>query len=211
MKYEALIFDLGNTIFYIDFDRTFQYWADKTGLSLKTVKERFQFDEAHKRFERGLLGEHSYARHVAKLLQVDLSLEEFYFGWNALYLENLPLIEELLVLLKKKYKIVALSNTNITHEKVWHFKYDYLFKHFDHVFASHHIRYIKPQAAAYQAVLDYLQTPPHKTIFLDDKAENILGAEAVGIKGIQVTTARKMYEELVDCGVLKASFLKDLK
>jgi len=206
--YEAIIFDLGNTIFYIDFDLTFQYWAQQTQLSVETIRERFVFDDTHKRFERGFIGESTYARHVAHLLQTDLSQDDFFFGWNSLYQANLPHIEEALKTLKKKYRLVALSNTNITHEKVWRFKYADLFQHFEKVFASHNIGHIKPTPKSYQTVLDYLQIPANQTIFLDDKLENIEGANALGIKGIQVTTAKNMYQELMECGVLKKGFLK---
>ncbi len=205
--YQAIIFDLGNTIFYIDFDLTFQYWAKQTQLSVETVRERFVFDDTHKRFERGLIGENTYARHVARLLQTDLSINDFFFGWNALYQANLPRIEDLLKTLKKKYRLVTLSNTNITHEKVWHFKYADLFQNFEKVFASHHIGHVKPYPASYQTVLDYLQVPAEQTIFLDDKLENIEGAETLGIKGVHVKSAKKMYQGLVECGVLKKGFI----
>lgn len=201
-NFELILFDLGNTIFYIDFDKTFAYWAQVSGIEATILEERFQWDDQHKAFERGHLTEEAYTQHLANILGFDLTYEDFFIGWNAIYLENLPGIALLLEELSKNYKIGALSNTNLSHEKVWKDKYKPLFVHFDQVLGSHHLGHVKPEKEIYEKALSLLGAEAQKSIFLDDKLENIEGAERVGITGILVETPAQAYKALFDLEVL---------
>jgi HAD superfamily hydrolase (TIGR01509 family) len=55
---------------------------------------------------------------------------------------------------------------------------------FDPVVISAHIGVMKPDPAAYQALLDALNCPENQTIFIDDRLENVLAARALGMHGI---------------------------
>ena len=55
----------------------------------------------------------------------------------------------------------------------------------------------KPDAEAFQMVLDYLQIKPEEVLFLVDKLENILGAQALGIHTIHVKTYQQMVNDLL--------------
>ena len=44
---------------------------------------------------------------------------------------------------------------------------------------------MKPDARAYQAVLDALKLPAEQTIFVDDMPDNVVGAQALGIHGLR--------------------------
>lgn len=58
---------------------------------------------------------------------------------------------------------------------------------FDHVTLSYEVRSIKPDAPAFEHCLAGLDMPADQLLFLDDRIENIHGAEALGIRGIQFT------------------------
>lgn len=209
-QYELILFDLGNTIFHIDFDKSFQYWSQISGIALETIRERFQWDDAHKAFERGHLSEEAYTQHLGSRLGFDLSYKDFFKGWNAIYLENLAGIEILLAGLSKDYKLAALSNTNVTHEKVWKGQYKDLLSPLEKVFGSHHLGAVKPEKIIYEKALSILDVTGEKTIFLDDKIENIEGAAQVGITGIVVESPKQMYDALNGLGVLNKKLYKDL-
>jgi putative hydrolase of the HAD superfamily len=53
---------------------------------------------------------------------------------------------------------------------------------FDHVTLSYELRAVKPEAAIYRDAIDGLGVRPEEAVFLDDRAENIEGAEALGIR-----------------------------
>lgn len=56
---------------------------------------------------------------------------------------------------------------------------------FDHVTLSYEVRAVKPEPVIYEECLEGLGTAPDKTLFFDDRIENVRGAELLGIRAIQ--------------------------
>jgi putative hydrolase of the HAD superfamily len=65
---------------------------------------------------------------------------------------------------------------------------------FDFVYYSHEIGERKPDAAAYQFILNKHELIPFETLFIDDKLENILAAKELGIKTWHLTNREDLYE-----------------
>lgn len=116
---KALIFDLGKVAFDPSFDRCFHYWAQASCKPFENIKSAFHFDALFDDFEKGLVTEKVFRLLVPERLQMNLSDEVFDTGWCHLYLDVYHSLPGLLNTLKKKYKLVALTNTNCTHERVW--------------------------------------------------------------------------------------------
>lgn len=201
-NYKALIFDLGKVIFEVTFEMAYAYWGSLAKTDSEIVRKRFRFDEAYDLFSANKLTEEEYAKHVSGLIQIELSVEQFATGWNKIYLDEFPGIGKTLKKLKENYRLVALTNTNATHARVWPEKYADLLQHFEKIFSSHEMGVIKPEPKSFTIVLDYLQLSPGETIFLDDTAANITGAEQLGIKGIIVTSSTQMITDLKQEGII---------
>jgi putative hydrolase of the HAD superfamily len=60
----------------------------------------------------------------------------------------------------------------------------------------------KPEPAIYQRALDILGRPAERILFIDDRAENVTGAVAAGIKAIRFEGAESLRRELASLGVL---------
>jgi glucose-1-phosphatase len=110
---------------------------------------------------------------------------------------------DMLSRLKEKYNVYLLSNTNKTHvdwvdgylRTVHGFTIDDFDKHYFHkVYYSHLIHLRKPNVNCYAFVLQDAQLKPEETLFIDDNAENIMGAKKVGIQ----TYLHKIGDEIVD-------------
>ncbi|HEY1803637.1 MAG TPA: HAD family phosphatase [Terracidiphilus sp.] len=71
---------------------------------------------------------------------------------------------------------------------------------FDVLVWSYQLKVAKPDKAIYLVALDRLGTQPEETLFIDDKAENVDAAEAVGMKVLIFSTVEKLREDLVACG-----------
>jgi len=70
------------------------------------------------------------------------------------------------------------------------------FRKFHHVTLSYEVRSAKPDAAIYKHCLEGIGTEPENTLFLDDRAENIRAAQALGIHAIQFTHPDEMLPRL---------------
>ena len=60
----------------------------------------------------------------------------------------------------------------------------------------------KPDLVIYKRALDILGRPPERILFIDDRAENVAGAVAAGMHGIQFHGAESLRQELSALGVL---------
>ena len=108
-------------------------------------------------------------------------------AWNELLIdipsERIHLITEL----RKRYRVVLLSNTNITHinaSNEWLFnnsQYNGLNELFDKLYLSYEMRMSKPDDEIYQSLLKSENVNPEKALFIDDSIANINAAKALGI------------------------------
>lgn len=194
--YKALIFDLGNVVFNVDFGLIYKYWAEHSGIPYEKIKKYFEADKNFDKFERGDITEEEYRKITNESLGMNLSKKDFDEGLTALYLDETEDINSLLKELKKNYRIIALSNTNIIHKRVWREKYKDTMDRFEKIFSSHEINTRKPETEPYLIALDYLKMKPEEVIFLDDKPENIEPAKTLGMKTITVKSPAQMRFEL---------------
>jgi epoxide hydrolase-like predicted phosphatase len=194
--YKALIFDLGKVVFDYSFPEAFAHWAKVSGKTKEDIEKHFEYGPVFEKFERDELTPDEFRKHISADIGFDFEKEEFENGWNNIYLELYPGMDNLLGTIKKTHRIVALTNTNRIHAKRWLTKFDDTLNHFEKIFSSHEIGKRKPESEAFLAVLDYLEMKPSDVIFLDDNPENINAAEKIGIKSILVSSPKQMYSDL---------------
>jgi putative hydrolase of the HAD superfamily len=72
---------------------------------------------------------------------------------------------------------------------------------FDVLVWSFQLKMAKPDAAIYRHLLKELGTRAEETLFIDDRAENIVAAEALGIKGLLFTTVERLRADLIAQGL----------
>lgn len=66
---------------------------------------------------------------------------------------------------------------------------------------SFQLKMAKPDAAIYRHLLKELGTQAEETLFIDDRAENIAAAEALGIRGLVFTTVEQLRADLIAQGL----------
>lgn len=69
---------------------------------------------------------------------------------------------------------------------------------FDHIFASHLIGHAKPEAEAFRFVANVLEVEMSECLLVDDTLRNVVGAKAVGWKGILFMDAVQLQRDLSD-------------
>lgn len=196
VQIDAVILDLGGIVFGISVDRIIESWSKSAKCHPKDLAEKFKVDRYYELFEIGAITPDQYRKHVCRTLDINLSPEEFDRGWNSIYLDLLPGIDELLNQIKKNHRLIALTNTNAIHAIDWRVRYFDTLKHFEKIFASHEIKARKPNPESFQIVLDYLKTSPENVVFFDDNPENVNGARFIGIHGFVATSPEQVYEKL---------------
>jgi len=75
---------------------------------------------------------------------------------------------------------------------------------FSAFFTSAYVGLRKPDQRIYRMALDVLQCDPDETVFIDDRAENVAAAAAVGIRAVQYEGSAKLAAKLSELGVVVA-------
>lgn len=114
------IFDLGNVIVDIDFNRVLGTWSDFSRVPLATLKQSFAMGETFHQHERGEISDEEFAERFCHEMELPLSYEQFSHGWQAVFVAIRP---DVIVTMKKLreqgHPVVVLSNTNRLHTTFW--------------------------------------------------------------------------------------------
>ncbi|WP_317129156.1 HAD-IA family hydrolase [Arundinibacter roseus] len=200
-----IVFDLGDVIINIDVPLAAKAFAELSGQEATAVQDVFKDVEIFRKFETGTLSAAGFRAYVRELL-VNPDWEDHLIdtAWNALLLDIPPKRIELIQNLRQRYRLFLLSNTSSIHvEAVNKILYqttgvEQLQDLFEQVFLSYEMGVMKPDAAIYQRVLQEGTMQAHETLFLDDNADNIAAAAALGIQTIHVQKPFTILDYLAD-------------
>ena len=182
------IFDLGNVIVDIDFNRVLGTWSDLARVPLAQLKQSFTMGEAFHQHERGEISDEAFAKAMCHDMDLPLSYEQFAHGWQAIFVELRPEVIDIMSKLREQgHRVVVLSNTNALHTTFWPSEYPQIHAAADHVYLSQEMGMRKPEARIYQRVLEREGFSAADAVFFDDNADNIEGASRLGITSVLVT------------------------
>ncbi|MEW5562375.1 glucose-1-phosphatase [Enterobacter asburiae] len=182
------IFDLGNVIVDIDFNRVFGAWSDFSRVPLATLKQKFVMGEAFHQHERGEISDEAFAEALCHEMDLPLSYEQFSHGWQAIFVGLRPEVTAIMRKLRQQgHRVVVLSNTNRLHTTFWPDEYPEVRESADHIYLSQEMGMRKPETRIYQQVLEAEGFSANDTVFFDDNVDNIEGARQLGINSILVT------------------------
>lgn len=107
---------------------------------------------------------------------------------------------DLILVLKKRYKIYLLSNTTAELFKQYQKKIDFK-KYFDHTFLSHELKTSKTQDEIWEIVLSKVNFSPEELVFIDNKEKYLELAQKHGIKTILFKNNEQVRKELIHSGI----------
>lgn len=90
------IFDLGNVIVDIDFNRVLGTWSDLTRIPLATLKQDFVMGDAFHQHERGEISDEEFAAAMCHEMNMPLSYEQFAHGWQAVFVALRPEVTDIM-------------------------------------------------------------------------------------------------------------------
>lgn len=183
---KALVFDVGNVLIHIDFDRVFHRWAALAGVPFAEVKARFAFGERFLAFERGEMESADYFAQLRRDLGLGLTEGQLAAGWSEVLLPEIEPTVVLLPRLARRIPCHLFSNTNLPHYEVWSRRHARAFAPLGRHFVSHEMGSRKPEAESFAHVARELALEPREILFFDDMAANVEGARAAGFAAVHV-------------------------
>jgi FMN phosphatase YigB (HAD superfamily) len=189
MNIRLAIFDLGNVLFRVDFNRAIAYWSQQSGVSAEVIRDRFDGMYSHlEEFERGALSHDAFFPFLRQCLQVSLSGAILVAGWNSIYCEILPRSYEAIRALAGIMPVVALTNTNSIHCAVWRKRYKKELRPFRKLYVSSEMRMRKPERRIFDRVLNEWNVDPPEAVLFDDHKENLKEVKLIGINAVLVVS-----------------------
>jgi putative hydrolase of the HAD superfamily len=199
---DALLFDLGRVVLDIDFNKTLMCWAGHAGCDVAHLVGRLSSrDEIYRRHERGEISDAEFFAGLRTSLGLTLSDAQFLEGWNALFTGEISGIAPLLARAARRLPLYAFSNTNRPHVEHFSQAYADVLGHFREIFLSSSIGLRKPDAAAFDHVVEAIGIPAPRILFFDDLIENIEGARARGLTAVHVTKPEDVGDALAALGI----------
>jgi putative hydrolase of the HAD superfamily len=198
---DALLFDIGRVVIDIDFSRAIACWAGHAGCRPAEIVDRFVHDESYHHHERGRISNADFFANLRTLLGIAITDAQFLEGWNAIFAGEMPGIAPLLARAARQLPLYAFSNTNQPHVDHFSLHYSEVLSHFRELYLSSRIGLRKPDADAFDHVVQAIGVPAERIVFFDDLAENVAGARARGLQAVQVKSSDDVAQALDALGI----------
>jgi len=199
-KLKAVIFDIGRVLIRVDVARAMQGLAIGSPLSPAELWSAIEKDPLWPDLQVGRLSPHDWHLHLARRLAAGITFQQFCDAWNRA-LDPTPIQEDaFLATLGKRYKLALLSNTDPIHVKHMEANYKF-FEYFPVRIYSCSVGCSKPNPLIFQHALKAVNVHAEQALFIDDIADYVVAAKALGMAAIQFQSPSQLAADLASHGV----------
>jgi FMN phosphatase YigB (HAD superfamily) len=189
-QWDAIVLDLGNVVFE---------WSTESAVQPGATLKSMMRSDTYTRYETGQIEtEEEFCNILGQQLEVDSSLVRSTFETARRSLVANDELVDFIRELKRTTGIHVYATSNIPRSDV-----DYLIREhprtmsiFDRVHASGKAGLRKPDPAFYAMVVADSQIVPERTIFVDDKIQNIGAALDFGMRGLRFMSTKALCDNL---------------
>jgi len=205
MTIKTIMFDLGGVIINFDYTRFFNDVITISPLFKPNSFLLLEFWRQADVYHQGKITDEEFYHQTCELLEVcALSQKEFFDSFNSVLAEKDDEIEELIRKLRStgKYKLILLSNINMSHWKyLLERKCDFI-RLFDEYILSHEVKLAKPDPRIFQLAIEKAGCHAEEILYIDDGLNNINTAKQLGIQSIKFHTPTDLERELKDLEII---------
>lgn len=192
---KTIIFDLGKVIVPFDLRRGYAALQPHCSYPAEEIPKRLSKSDLVVQFEAGQISKEEFVRQLSDLLGITVDYTGFCEAWSAIFFPETIVPDSLLKALRRRYRLVLLSNTNAIHWEMIRDRYPEL-KNFHAYVLSHEVGAMKPSPKIYQAAIEAAGCRPEECFFTDDIPDFVEGARKAGIDAVQFTGVENLEREL---------------
>lgn len=198
----AVISDLGRVVLWFDNNIFLRKLAEHCGRPFEDVKAAVHGNLGLiRQFDGGALTPVQFYERVTRAAGADIPYDVFYEIYNDIFSLNPPVVDVLARVKAAGYATLLLSNTDPERFGFISRRFPEIF-FFDGYVLSYELRLLKPDSAIYLEAARRAGAPPGECVFIDDMEENVGGAVAAGLKGIQYLPDTDLAAELRRLGLI---------
>ena len=205
MSVTWFIFDLGNTLIKLAYERVLANICREAAVTRDELVEILEDAGGYRDMERGAVTFWDFYEFVCEKAGYRGSVRDFHSLWSDFFDGPTAGAEELLERVREKYRVAFLSNSNEVHAELIPRQFSMLFRKDDRFVFSHRVRAAKPDPEIFHRTLEILGALPHHAVFIDDLIENVLAARSIGMHAFQYVDTLLLIRELETEGLLVSS------
>lgn len=197
---EGILIDAGGVLVNVHEQAMYEAWEAKTGLPAEVLRIELYDRGLKEEFDRGSKHPSGVALFLKWRFEIEFTREDWAEIWNqaiSMDAEMDTFARGLAVHLP-----TALASTT---DKLHHARMQReltCLELFRAQAVSYEFGHLKPEPQFYQRALHKLGTDPAKTLFIDDREENVQGAADAGLIGLRFTSLEKLRQDLIQFGLL---------
>jgi 2-haloacid dehalogenase len=198
----AVVFDLGGVL--IDWDPRHLYRSlfDDDETAMETFLATVCTPEWNRLQDTGRAWSEAVETLVAEHPEQGELIRAYWERWHETLGDAIqPTVDVLAAVRASGLPVYALSNWSAETFPAARPRYPFL-EWFDGIVISGEVRAAKPDRRIYETLLERYDLDPGSTVFIDDVAENVDAARALGIRAIRFTDGAALRRELTALGVL---------
>jgi putative hydrolase of the HAD superfamily len=199
--HKAIFFDLGRVLIHFDFRRGYRALEGLCPYAAEEIPRRLAGTGLVERFETGLVEPREFVAQMCQALDMKVDYDQFSSIWSSIFTDIL-IPESMLQGLKRRYRLVLVSNTNALHFEMIRETYAHLLRHFDDLVLSYEVRAMKPQPEIFQAAVELAGCLPQECFYTDDIAAYIEAAKQMGIDAVQFESRAQLEGEMRSRGIV---------
>ncbi len=196
----TVIFDLGKVIVPFDLQRGYDAIAGVCPHPAAEVAERIRASGLVRRFESGEVESGEFIRALSRMLDLNVSRERFREVWSSIFLPETLIPESLVEALRRRYRVLLLSNTNALHFEMIRETYP-IMRHFDGYVLSFEVGAMKPAPKIYAEAIARAGCRPAEIFYTDDIPAFVEAARLAGIDAVAFESLPQIEGEMRARGI----------
>ncbi|HZK69802.1 MAG TPA: HAD family phosphatase [Paludibacter sp.] len=183
----TLIFDFGGVLIDLDMNQSILNFKKLGIKNVENYLSNFGQSGFFMQLEKGEISAEEFRSEIRKMTPNTITDSEINDAWNAFLVripsEKLDIVYEL----RKKYRVIMLSNTNVIHfpyaeQTFFSYKNRSINEYFDKCYRSYDMKMVKPDTEIFEAILSQEQVAANRCLLLDDGPKNIEQAHKLGFQ-----------------------------
>jgi HAD superfamily hydrolase (TIGR01509 family) len=186
-----ILFDIGTVLLHINYEPALALAHRFCDPAKRDALRRFftfeERDPMIREYEIGAITTEEFFKHFAAVTGFSGTQEQFVGTYQDMLSENKPMLDFARGL-SRKYNIYLVTNAGMLHTPHIYERFPSL-RFFKDEASSCYLGAVKPDAAFYEKALAKFGVTPETCLLIDDRPENVAGAEKFGIRAILYSDA----------------------
>jgi len=197
---DTIIFDFGGVL--VDWNPLYvyrDYFRDDE--KMEWFLENICTDSWNMEQDRGRSLKEATELLVEQFPEWETEIRMYYGEWETMLKDAIPETVEILLELKKKYKMYGLTNWSAETFPIAWDRFEF-FQVFEGILVSGEEKLIKPDKKIFERMMEKFHLKPENCLFIDDNLKNVEASRAFGIETIHFKNPDDLRKELEELEIL---------